>query len=393
MAKKGKEIIKKGVKKNLDIEKAPKEKSSKEITRDKIKELEERISKTKYNKKTQHAIGGYKAQIAVLKEKLSSQGKGKGSVDGYSVRKSGDASVVLLGFPSAGKSTLLNKLTNAISEVGSYAFTTLTCVPGMMSFNHAQIQILDVPGIVQGAADGSGRGKEVLQVVRNADLVLILIDALSPQHYDIILKEIIDTNVRINQKRPDVKIIKTAKGGIDVGSTIPLNNIDKETVQIICKEFKISNAQIVIRDDIDADQLIDVIEKNRVYIPAITVVNKMDLVSDEDKAKLKELLKPDMMISADKGEHIEELKELIYDRLEFIRVFLKEVRKKADMEEPLIIPKGSTIKDVCEKLHKDFLIKFKFARIWGKSVRFDGQKIMKTTHILQDQDILELHMK
>ena len=94
----------------------------------KIKELEEELSKTKYNKATQHHIGLVKAKIARLKEQdIARQGTGKGggTETGYTVKKSGDASVVLLGFPSVGKSTLLNKLTNANSEVGDYAFTTM----------------------------------------------------------------------------------------------------------------------------------------------------------------------------------------------------------------------------------------------------------------------------
>ena len=98
------------------------------------------------------------------------------------------------------------------------------------------------------------------------------------------------------------------------------------------------------------------------------------------------------MISAEKRENIEELKDLIFDKLNFIRIYLKEVKKKPDLEEPLIMFKGCTIRAVCNKLHKDFVTKFKFARVWGKSAKFDGQKFMKLGKGLQDKDILELHM-
>src|SRR3989338_4757013 len=140
----------------------------------KIKELEEELRTTKYNKATQGHIGLVKAKIALLKEKQESRSQSKtGKSDhGYSVRKSGDGTVLLLGFPSTGKSTLLNKLTDAHSEVAAYAFTTLTCIPGIMEYQQAKIQILDVPGVVEGAASGRGRGREVLAVIRNADLVL-----------------------------------------------------------------------------------------------------------------------------------------------------------------------------------------------------------------------------
>src|SRR3989338_827499 len=196
----------------------------------KIKEFEEELKKTKYNKATQGHIGLVKAKIAQLKEKQESRGAKKvgRSEHGYSVRKSGDATVLLLGFPSAGKSTLLNKLAGTNSEVAAYAFTTLTVIPGMMEYKQAKIQILDVPGIVAGAASGRGRGKEVLAVIANADLVLIVVDATSPEHYPAILKEIWDSNVRINKAKPEVYIKKTSKGGILLGKTLKLN-VDDET--------------------------------------------------------------------------------------------------------------------------------------------------------------------
>jgi len=363
----------------------------KDPTLEKIKELEEQISKTKYNKKTQHAIGLYKAQLAKLKEKQISRSKGKKG-ESYAVRKTGDGTVVLLGFPSVGKSTLLNSLTNADSPVGSYAFTTLTVIPGVLKYRHAKIQILDVPGVVHGAAAGTGRGKEVLAVIRNADLIVFLIDVFHAEHFQALRKEVYDSGVRINQKAPDVKIVKTARGGINVGTTVKLTKIDKKTVEDILKEFKINNAGIVIRTDIDADQLIDVIEGNKEYLPAIVVLNKIDMISKEELNSIKNKVKPDLSISAEKNMGIPEIKALIYKKLRIIRIYLKEYNKKADMDEPLIMWEDSTLKDLCLKLHKDFVDKFKFAKIWGKSAKFPGQKFPKLEHELEDGDVIELRM-
>ncbi len=170
---------------------------------------------------------------------------------------------MILGFPSVGKSTLLNGITNASSAVAAYKFTTLKPIPGLLEYNHAKIQILDMPGIVHGAASGKGRGKEVLACLWNADLILILLDVNHPQHFKVIIKEIWNTRVRINQVKPDVKIVKKARGGINIGSTVKLKHLNRETIIGICKEFRISNADIVIREDITDDQFIDVIEGNR----------------------------------------------------------------------------------------------------------------------------------
>jgi len=336
---------------------------------EKIQELEEEISTTKYNKRTQHAIGLMKAKLAMLREKSeqrASVGKAKGD-DRFAVRKTGDGVVILLGFPSVGKSTLLNKVTNAKSDIASYAFTTLRAIPGLMEHKHAKIQIIDVPGVVSGAASGRGRGKEVIGMLRGADLILILVDALYPEHCNALLKEIYEAGIRINKERPDVKITKKDKGGIWV--------------------------MALIRADIDADQLIDAIRGNAIYTKALTVITKIDLIDKETLERLKNEINPDVVVSAEQGIGMEELKEAIFQKMGFIRIFLKEVYKKADMEVPLIMFRGSTIRDVCSKLHKDFVDKFRFARLWGKSAKFDGQEFRRLDKELFDGDILELHIR
>ncbi len=369
----------------------PSETSKKHTVSDKIKELEDEISKTKYNKKTQHHIGLLKAKIAKFREKREQRKKSGPKHEGYAVRKSGDATVVLVGFPSVGKSTLLNNMTNAESRVGAYEFTTLDVIPGLLEYKSAKVQILDVPGIVKGAASGTGRGREVISMMRNADLLLILIEATNLRQLKVLLKEIHDAKIRINQYKPDVKIVKTSKGGIDLGVTCKLTKLKKETIIGILKEFKIMNAQVVIRENINADQLIDVIEDNRYYVPAINVINKIDMVNEEALKRIKKEFKPDLLISAHKKINLHKLKDLIFDKLNFIRIYTKEVNKPADMKEPLIMQKGTTIRDVCRKLHKDFVSKFKYAKIWGSS-RFPGQELRKLTRVLEDEDVIEIHL-
>src|SRR3989344_7119749 len=201
----------------------------------KVKELEEELSTTKYNKKTQGHIGLVKAKLAKIKEEYQKKAASKGKQEGFAVKRSGDATAIIVGFPSVGKSTLLNAISNANSPVGAYAFTTLTCIPGLMEYNHAKIQVLDVPGIVEGAATGRGRGKEVLACAQSADLVIILLDVFNPNHLLVIEKELRETNLRINQKPTDVRIIKKSRGGMEVLTTVKLTKIDKETIKAIMK--------------------------------------------------------------------------------------------------------------------------------------------------------------
>lgn len=358
----------------------------------KVKELEEELSTTKYNKKTQHHIGLVKAQLAKLKEEYQRKAASKGKQEGFSVRRTGDATVIMVGFPSVGKSTLLNAITNANSPVGAYAFTTLTCIPGLLEYNHSKIQVLDVPGIVEGAATGRGRGKEVLACAQSADLVIILLDIFNPQHLEVVKNEIYETGLRINQKPPQIRIAKKLRGGIDLGLTVKLTKINEETIKGILKEFRLENSSIVIREDITDDQLIDAIEGNKKYVPGITVLNKIDMVDADELERIKAIVEPDICVSAENRVNTEQLKELIFKRLEFIRVYCKEIGKKADMDVPLIMRKGNSLRDICIKLHKDFASKFKFARIWGKSVKFPGQVIRKLDFAVEDNDVVEIHL-
>ncbi len=356
-----------------------------------VRELEEELSTTKYNKSSQHHVGLVKAKIALLKEKQERRISGKGKSEGFSVKRSGDATVIIVGYPSVGKSTLLNALTNAKSEVAAYAFTTLTCIPGLLDYKHAKIQVLDVPGIISGAASGLGRGKEVLACAQSADLVMLIVDVFHPEHLPILHKEVYDSHLRLNKRKPTIKIVKKERGGVDIGSTVKLTKLDEGTITGIMKEFRLNNASIVIRDDVDADELIDVIEGNKKYVPAITVLNKIDLVDARELERVKRIVQPDICISAEQGINISELKDLIFERLRFIRVYCKQQGKKADMDVPLIMLKGSTIKEMCEKLHRDMVRKFRFARIWGRSAKFAGQSIRSLEHKLQDEDVVEVH--
>lgn len=84
------------------------------------------------------------------------------------------------GFPSVGKSTLLSLITKTASETASYEFTTLTAIPGVIEYEGARIQLLDLPGIVEGASQGRGRGRQVVSVAKTADLVRLFLPPHPP---------------------------------------------------------------------------------------------------------------------------------------------------------------------------------------------------------------------
>ncbi|MHA1919066.1 MAG: OBG GTPase family GTP-binding protein [Promethearchaeota archaeon] len=371
---------------------------------EKIREFEERLSRTQKNKATQKAINYTKAQIAKLRNdliKIATSKKGGGS--GFGVKKTGDSQVAFIGFPSVGKSSLLNLLTrgNTDSKVASYDFTTLTAIPGMMDIEEAKIQLIDLPGIILGASSGKGRGREILGAVRSADLILNLIcylpdGSIDFSHLTTIRKELYNAGMRLNEKPPRIQIKKTTRGGI--GFTFNGHQImDREEVKGILNEMGYSNASVYFSEpDITPDQLIDHIMGNRIYTKEFVVINKKDL--EKKKIPDKEITKKIghnhwVKISALNKENINTLRHQIFKELNLIRVYLKPPQKEADMSDPIILHKGDDIKTLCLKLHKSFITNYRYSLVWGSSAKHPGQKFIQTSHKLEDGDIVSIYLK
>jgi len=348
----------------------------------KIRQLEEEIKKTQKNKATEFHIGVLKSKIAKLRRDALGLKSRKGKGSGFDIKKQGDATVVIVGLPSVGKSTLLTKITNAESKVAAYQFTTVTCIPGMMEYKGASIQILDLPGLIKGAKEGKGRGREVISVVRNSDLILILLDATGMEDYKIIEHELEGFGIRMNKTPPDIVIKKLPVGGVTINYSRKPKKISKNEVKAVLNEYRIFNANVLLRQDVTVDELIDVIEGNRVYIPAVIVVNKMDLLKNKSK-----IPKNTILISAENDENLDTLRDQIYEKLALMRVFTKKQREGADLEEPLILRKGDTVGIMCEKLHRDLKKEFRYAMVWGKSVKHQPQRV-GLEHVLAEGDII-----
>lgn len=363
-----------------------------ETTEERIKAIEQEIRETPYHKGTQHHIGRLRARIARLKEEIIQRGgKGKGGGEGFAQRKYGDATVVLVGFPSVGKSTLLNKLTNARSKVAAYDFTTLEVIPGMMDYKGAKIQIFDIPGIISGAAKGKGRGKEILAVAKVADLLILIADVFNRSQLEQIKAELHEVGIRLNRKPPEITINKKLKGGIRIVSF----ELDHQTVAEIAKELRLTNAEIIIKGKTTTEDLIDVLMGNRIYLPALIVVNKIDLAAAKvppcvkvapydtyDKSQENAIL-----ISAEKGIGLESLRESILGKLGLCRIYLKPQGKAADLENPLIIKEGMTVWEAARKIHGDLAESIKRAQVWGKSAKFPGQTV-SLNHNLTEGDMV-----
>lgn len=185
---------------------------------EKIKEIEEEMARTQKNKATEYHLGLLKAKLARYRAQLLEPASKSGPAGvGFDVQKSGDARVALIGFPSVGKSTLLSKCTHTASETAAYEFTTLTAIPGVIEYQGARIQLLDLPGIVEGASQGRGRGRQVVATAKTADLILIMLDATKSEEQRRLLEIELDAvGIRLNKRKPDVVFKRRTTGGITV---------------------------------------------------------------------------------------------------------------------------------------------------------------------------------
>uniref|UniRef100_A0A0R3RTD6 OBG-type G domain-containing protein n=1 Tax=Elaeophora elaphi TaxID=1147741 RepID=A0A0R3RTD6_9BILA len=315
-------------------------------------------------------------------------------------------------FPSVGKSTLLCNLAGVYSEVAAYEFTTLTTVPGVIRYKGAKMQLLDLPGIIEGAKDGKGRGRQVIAVARTCSLILMVLDVMKPlQHKKLLEQELEGFGIRLNKSPPNIVFKRKEKGGLNLTclapsdlnslivlyasklhSQVPQSELDGEIVKSILAEYRIHNADVTLKYDATSEDLIDVIEGNRIYIPCIYVLNKIDQISIEELDIIYKI--PHCVpISAHHKWNFDDLLEKIWDYLNLIRVYTKPKGQLPDYNAPIVLPAETrTVDDLCLKIHKTLQKDFKFAYVWGSSAKHNPQRVGKE-HVLNDEDVVQIVKK
>ncbi|KAI5001036.1 hypothetical protein ZWY2020_010995 [Hordeum vulgare] len=304
---------------------------------ERIKEIEAEMARTQKNKATEYHLGQLKAKIAKLRTQLLEPPKGASAGgDGFEVTKFGHGRVALIGFPSVGKSTLLTMLTGTHSEAASYEFTTLTCIPGIIHYNDTKIQLLDLPGIIEGASEGKGRGRQVI-AAKSSDLVLMVLDASKSEgHRQILTRELEAVGLRLNKRPPQIYFKRKKTGGISFNSTAPLTHIDEKLCYQILHEYKIHNAEVLFREDSTVDDLIDVIEGNRKYIKCVYVYNKIDVVGIDDVDNLAR--QPNsLVISCNLQLNLDRLLARMWEEMGLVRVYTKPQGQQPDFGDPVVL--------------------------------------------------------
>jgi len=367
---------------------------------EKLRALEEFLSAVPKHKGTENLVRWIKRRMRELREEIDEKKRRTGSRGGggssFSVEKEGAAQVVMLGLTKSGKSLLLSMITGAKAAVSDVPYTTKYPIPGMLKVNDIDIQLVEAPSLFP---DGSGWTYRSVSLARNADGVVIVLDASRDYIRDLELVKTLlnDQGIYIEEPKGYI-VIERAAGinGIRILNYGRLKCTQKELEDLL-KSYRIFNALVKIHGEVDLDVAEKSILEGIIYRPGLIVVNKVDLIQKDAEEIASEIRSatntsiPIIAVSALKGINLDLVGPTIVKRLQLIRVYTKPPTGEPS-KKPVVLKRGATVRDVAAMIHSDFVEKFAYARIWGPSAKYPGQRV-GLDHVLEDSDIVEINLR
>jgi len=304
---------------------------------DRLAALEEMLTTIPKHKGTDKMRADLTRRIAKLRDPQPQVRHGKG-FSLHSIQREGAGQAVLLGPPNSGKSSLLAALSNAHPEIADYPYSTVFPVPGMMSFQDVSIQLIDLPPMTSDYDESW-----MYNLIHQTDLCLLVFHGSNPQHFTKVIQEILS----LLEERHILLVESKTQG--EVVDTAPHREI-------------LGRIVLAKADLIDHSALL---QKSSSFF---TTVSTSTLTSHG----------------------LDELRKMVFAALNIVRIYTKLPGKPPDMKEPYTLEFGSTVIDAVELVHREFVDRLRYVRIWG-SGKFDGQKV-PSDHLLQDKDIIEIHL-
>ncbi|HHY44540.1 MAG TPA: TGS domain-containing protein [Firmicutes bacterium] len=249
---------------------------------------------------------------------------------GVFIPRDGDARVVLLGPPNAGKSSLLRSLCGSRVEVGDYAFTTQRPIAATLLLNDARIQLVEIPGLIEGAREDRGSGRMYLGAAQEADGYILVLPLEWPEAGTNGLKD------RLERFLAEAKELFAARRHI-----------------VAATKADLPGAEALLRD-------VCACLPGRRVVPVSTTI----------------------------GQGLQDLKAAIWDMTGLMRVY----SKQSTEDRPFIVPRGLTVQGLAEHIHKELGRELEKAAVWGPSAKFPGQ-VVGRNHGLQDGDTVRLFKK
>ncbi len=366
---------------------------------EKIKALEEFLSAVPKHKGTANLRLWATRRLAELREEIEiRRRKRAGRGPRFFIEKEGAAQVIVIGPPNTGKSSVVSILTGAKTKIADYPYSTIEPVPGMYKFKDVLFQLIDTPPLSPGSR--SGLNTRIIGLIRNADAIMIILDVNGDPIDDFkrIYDELNGHGILLHKPRGRVVIERQRSGklGIRVALMGRLLDCTPDDIRKLLESYRINNALVKIYGDVTLDDVEQAIFESRLYKPSIIVINKADL--DLKKAitngRLLKKMNPDIpvfVVSAKWRRGFEKLGEILFNELELIRIYTKQPNGEVS-DKPLLLKKGSTVLDVAKSIHKKFVENFLYAKIWGPSAKYPGERV-GLDHVLLDGDIVEIHIR
>jgi ribosome-interacting GTPase 1 len=364
---------------------------------EKIRALEEFLSAVPKHKGTENIRQWARRRLAELREEQEeARRRRRGGGPKIFLEKAGAAQAVLIGPPNSGKSSLLASLTNARPQVSPYPFTTTKPVPGMLQYEDIQFQLVDTPPLLLDQPE-SPINNRILGLARNADMIILVVSLASDNSAGDLKQMISMLEDRGIVITPQKGIVRITKDRSQVGLRIVLRGkmvgFTEDDLRRLLSSYRIYNAIVEIEGEVTLDDVESAIYSSRVYKPSVILVTHADIKVPMSKAEAlaRAIPKgvPVLAGSALTGKGFERLGEIMFKTLNIIRVYTKQPNKEPDPN-PLILRRGATVLDAARRIHKDLARKFRYAKIWGPSAHYPGQRV-GGTHVLEDGDIVEIH--
>lgn len=307
---------------------------------EKLRMAEELLRIMPKHKGTDKLQAEMKAKISLLKKDAVGGTKEHGAKSAPThdhIEREGAGQIILIGAPNSGKSSLLEALTNAKPLVADYPYTTREPLTGMMTFETIQIQLIDTPPISDELYE-----PYLTNLIRNADIAVLVCDLQDPklaERTEYVLEILKGKNIVLVpdlSHRPDDLRLCPRKGII-----------------LAHKAFEEESA--------------GGLQWLKGRFPEYKLV-ETSLLDDGSLVQFRRAL---------------------FEALDIVRVYTKHIGKEVALVDPVILPKGKTVLDAAESIHKDFAANLKFAKIWGPG-KFDGQRVQRD-YVLVDGDIVEFH--
>jgi ribosome-interacting GTPase 1 len=324
--------------------------------------LEEMWRELPKHKSTEKIQADLKKKLSAARKALQqAPRKGAGRVDPYAIPKCGAGQVALIGTPNVGKSSIIAALTHAHVKIADYPFSTELPVPGMVSYEDVQIQLIDTPPVTAEYVPPGAAG-----LWRAADALVLVADLSSDsclEDLDVCLSHLAARSIELidgPRQRP-----REAGEPLRVPSLILANKMDAPGADVSLE---------LLRERVGETGGTAAVHANAASgLPRAQVAGSVPLEA----------------VSAREPGGLARLPRLLFELIRVIRIYAKPPGRKPDLEEPFILPVGSDVHELARRVYRGLELRVRAARVWGHGVAA-GQNV-QLDHMLHDRDIVELH--